>query len=85
MLMDSCQGLARALYSRADIAILDDSFSAMDRITQSQVINNLLGPEGMLRSAKTTVLCISTASELPCPPHFYFIRGGPLMASSPVL
>lgn len=55
--------LARAVYSRCDIVIFDDSFSALDGKTQAKVIENLLGPHGLLRSLEATVVWISTATR----------------------
>ncbi len=39
--------------------ILDDSFSALDGATEKQVIDNLLGPDGIFRSLRTTVLWVT--------------------------
>lgn len=58
--------LARAIYSRCDIIVLDDSFSALDGKTQGQVVQNLLGPEGVLKRLGVTVVVISTATK-----HFH--------------
>lgn len=40
--------LARAVYSRADIYILDDILSAVDEHVGKHIIENLLGPDGLL-------------------------------------
>ncbi|KAJ4394029.1 hypothetical protein N0V93_003246 [Gnomoniopsis smithogilvyi] len=58
--------LARALYSRGEVFVLDDSFSALDCRTQDQVIDNLLGPEGLLRKLGSTVVWISNTTQ-----HFH--------------
>lgn len=58
--------LARAVYSRGEVIVLDDSFSALDKQTQDQIINNLLGPAGVLRKLGSTVVWISNAMQ-----HFY--------------
>lgn len=55
--------LARAIYSRARVVLLDDSFSALDGKTQSQVIDNLLGPDGVFRKLGTTVVWCSTSTH----------------------
>lgn len=55
--------LARAVYSRCDMAILDDSLSALDGKTQSQVVENLLGPHGMMRKQQVTTLWITSATQ----------------------
>ncbi|KAF4341620.1 ABC transporter [Fusarium beomiforme] len=48
--------LARAVYARCVIVLLDDSFSALDGKTESQVVTNLLGPEGHFRKTGVTVV-----------------------------
>lgn len=58
--------LARAVYSRGDIIVLDDSFSALDNQTELQIVNNLLGLEGILRKLGSTVVWISHAMQ-----HFH--------------
>ncbi|ODA84214.1 hypothetical protein RJ55_02732 [Drechmeria coniospora] len=55
--------LARMLYDACDVVILDDPFSASDGQTEDQVIQNLLGPEGIFRTRKTTVLWITNATH----------------------
>ncbi|KAJ7465565.1 P-loop containing nucleoside triphosphate hydrolase protein [Mycena latifolia] len=47
--------IARAVYARADLILLDDVFSALDGETETHVFTSLFGPEGMLKG-KTTVL-----------------------------
>jgi ATP-binding cassette, subfamily C (CFTR/MRP), member 1 len=42
--------------------ILDDSFSALDGKTESSVIENLLGMEGVFRKRQCTVLWITNSS-----------------------
>lgn len=53
------KALARLVYARCRIAILDDSFSALDSNTSSRVVQNLLGPSGLLRQDGRTVLWLS--------------------------
>ncbi|KAF4618396.1 hypothetical protein G7Y89_g14908 [Cudoniella acicularis] len=48
--------IARAIYSRARIVILDDVLSGQDVTTQNLLIKNVLGPEGLLRKCKITVI-----------------------------
>lgn len=55
--------LARAVNSRCELFVLDDSFSALDSKTKVQVIDNLLGPEGLLKKLGSTVVWISTAMQ----------------------
>ncbi|KAK1986922.1 P-loop containing nucleoside triphosphate hydrolase protein [Colletotrichum cereale] len=47
--------LARAVYARCEIVLLDDCFSALDKKTQTHVIDNLLGPKGHFKKMGTTV------------------------------
>ncbi|THV64642.1 hypothetical protein D6D28_09754 [Aureobasidium pullulans] len=55
--------LARAVYQRCDILVLDDPFSALDQRTQDRVIVNLLSPDGLLRHMHTTVFLITNAAR----------------------
>ncbi|KAK0390693.1 hypothetical protein NLU13_0196 [Sarocladium strictum] len=47
--------LARALYARCDLVVLDDSFSALDGKTETNITQNLLGSDGYFRKLGTTV------------------------------
>ncbi|KAJ7149444.1 P-loop containing nucleoside triphosphate hydrolase protein [Mycena crocata] len=58
------QALARAVYARADLVLLDDVFSALDGETEAHVFASLFGPEGMLKG-KTTVLVTHGIHHLP--------------------
>ncbi|CAF4273105.1 unnamed protein product [Rotaria sp. Silwood2] len=48
-------GLARALYADADIYLLDDPFSAVDRAVAKQIYGRCIGPHGLLKN-KTRLL-----------------------------
>ncbi len=41
--------LARALYSEADVYLLDDPLSAVDAHVAKHIFDNLIGPEGVLK------------------------------------
>lgn len=41
--------LARALYSDADVYLLDDPLSAVDAHVAKHIFDNVIGPEGALR------------------------------------
>ncbi|KAJ7747833.1 P-loop containing nucleoside triphosphate hydrolase protein [Mycena metata] len=56
--------IARAVYARAELVLLDDVFSALDGETEAHVFASLFGPEGMLRG-KTTVLVTHGVHHLP--------------------
>jgi ABC-type methionine transport system ATPase subunit len=62
-LLTRLQALARAVYARCEIVLLDDSFSALDGKTESCIVNNLLGPGGLFRQMRTTV-CLITNSGM---------------------
>lgn len=51
--------LARAVYSRSDIYIFDDILSAIDRYVGQKIMNNILGPNGIL-SSKTRILATNS-------------------------
>jgi ATP-binding cassette subfamily C (CFTR/MRP) protein 1 len=55
--------LARAVYQRHKTLVLDDPFSALDQRTQKCVIDNLLGPNGLLRKPHATVFLITNATR----------------------
>jgi ATP-binding cassette subfamily C (CFTR/MRP) protein 1 len=55
--------LARAVYSRAEIILLDDVFSALDTNTQTVVMFRLFGEAGLLRRPNMTVVLATHASQ----------------------
>ncbi|KAM4624189.1 ATP-binding cassette sub-family C member 3 [Polymixia lowei] len=56
--------LARALYSEAEVYLLDDPLSAVDAHVAKHIFDNLIGPEGAL-CGKTRVLVTHGISFLP--------------------
>ncbi|XP_072313058.1 ATP-binding cassette sub-family C member 3 isoform X4 [Eucyclogobius newberryi] len=56
--------LARALYSDADVYLLDDPLSAVDAHVAKHIFDHLIGPEGALKG-KTRVLVTHGISFLP--------------------
>jgi len=64
ILTNTCnlKALARAIYARNSVIILDDVFSGMDAHTTDIVSSRLLGPKGLLRMIPTTVI-IATHSR----------------------
>ncbi|KAF7364178.1 hypothetical protein MSAN_01077100 [Mycena sanguinolenta] len=56
--------IARAVYARADLVLLDDVFSALDGETEAHVFASLFGQEGLLKG-KTTVLVTHGVHHLP--------------------
>ncbi|PLB52013.1 P-loop containing nucleoside triphosphate hydrolase protein [Aspergillus steynii IBT 23096] len=55
--------LARAVYSRCSILVLDDPFSALDGEVEDHVVAALLGPRGLLRDMCTTVFLITNSAQ----------------------
>ncbi|KAI0135168.1 P-loop containing nucleoside triphosphate hydrolase protein [Daldinia grandis] len=60
---DATIALARAIFSRSEILILDDPFSALDGSTEHQIIKNLFGLDGLLRKLGITVVLISNSTQ----------------------
>lgn len=48
--------MARALYSEAEIMLLDDPFAALDIETSTTIRNRLFGQGGFLDGRNTTVI-----------------------------
>ncbi|KAE8441372.1 hypothetical protein EG329_005475 [Mollisiaceae sp. DMI_Dod_QoI] len=48
--------LARAIYSRKEVAIIDDMLNGLDRTTEEFVWNNVFGPHGIFRQHGITVI-----------------------------
>ncbi|KAH8918190.1 hypothetical protein BT69DRAFT_1354084 [Atractiella rhizophila] len=53
--------LARLLYARVDIALLDDVLSALDATTEAHVFDSLFGSDGLLKGK--TVIMVTNAGE----------------------
>ncbi|GAB1312726.1 ATP-dependent bile acid permease [Madurella fahalii] len=51
--------LARAVYARCELVLLDDCLSALDGKTESRIVENLLGPEGLFRKTGTTAFLVT--------------------------
>jgi ATP-binding cassette subfamily C (CFTR/MRP) protein 1 len=51
--------LARAVYARREIMLLDDVFSALDTNTRETIYSRLLGQHGLLRELGTTVVLVT--------------------------
>ncbi len=55
--LTSCiKALARALYLRASVLVLDDIFRGLDTATAEDVHSRLFGPKGVLRKSSATVV-----------------------------
>ncbi|KAJ8127367.1 hypothetical protein O1611_g6267 [Lasiodiplodia mahajangana] len=55
--------LARAVFSRCNIALLDGTFDALDGTTEKTIIGNLLGPTGLFRRLRTTVVLTANSTQ----------------------
>lgn len=58
--------LARAIYTKAPIIILDDPFNGLDGRTETAVLEAVLGRQGLLREQKTLVVWATSTGELMC-------------------
>uniref|UniRef100_A0A8H7KFW9 ABC transporter n=1 Tax=Bionectria ochroleuca TaxID=29856 RepID=A0A8H7KFW9_BIOOC len=72
--------LARAIYQKRDILILDDVFSGVDNRTSRNIFHRLMGPSGLLRQNKTTiVLATSNVHFLPGADYITILRQGSII------
>ncbi|KAJ6528440.1 P-loop containing nucleoside triphosphate hydrolase protein [Mycena capillaripes] len=67
--------IARAVYARADLVLLDDVFSALDGETEAHVFASLFGPDGLLKG-KTTVLVTHGVHHLPSADKVIIMEAG---------
>ncbi|KAK3717789.1 ATP-binding cassette glutathione S-conjugate transporter ycf1 [Vermiconidia calcicola] len=67
--------LARAVYARADIYMLDDVLSAVDQHVGRHIIDNVLGPKGLL-SGKTRILATNAIPVLMEAHNIALLRDG---------
>ncbi|KAH7349425.1 metal resistance protein YCF1 [Plectosphaerella cucumerina] len=70
--------LARAVYARADIYLLDDVLSAVDSHVGKHIIENVLGPRGLL-STKTRVLATNAIAVLAGASYITMIKEGKIV------
>ncbi|KAK4247619.1 ABC transporter [Corynascus novoguineensis] len=62
--------LARAVYARRKVIILDDVMGGLDNTTENHVFHSLLGEKGLLRDLQATVLVVSSSvKRLPYSDH----------------
>ena len=70
--------LARAVYARADIYLLDDVLSAVDQHVGRHIINNVLGAKGLLAS-KTRILATNSIPVLEEADYISLIQDGSIV------
>ncbi|GKZ71537.1 hypothetical protein AnigIFM50267_007578 [Aspergillus niger] len=56
--------LARAVYSRYDMLVLDDPFSALDKTVGEHIVDRLLGPKGLFKATKAGVFLLTNSAQL---------------------
>ena len=59
--------IARAIYARRELLLLDDVFSGLDANTEDVVFDNLLGENGLTRKANMTVILVSSDGKFKVP------------------
>ena len=72
--------LARAVYARADIYILDDPLSAVDQHVGRHLIDNVLGPTGLL-AGKTRIMATNSIPILIESNFIYLMVKGEIVES----
>lgn len=70
--------LARAVYARADVYLLDDPLSAVDEHVGKHLVDHVLGPMGLLRS-KCKVLATNNIKVLSIADHLHMVSAGRLI------
>lgn len=58
------KAIARAVYSRKPVAIFDDVFSGLDKVTEQAVFSQIFGKDGLLRKNGTSVILATHAGEI---------------------
>ncbi|KAJ2453950.1 hypothetical protein EV183_001906 [Coemansia sp. RSA 2336] len=71
--------LARAVYSRADVYILDDPLAAVDAHVGKHIFTQVLGPQGMLRT-RARILVTNAVQYLSNANHIIMLRDGAVLA-----
>lgn len=70
--------LARAVYARSDVYLLDDVLSAVDAHVGRHIIDNVLGPKGLL-AGKTRVLATNAIPVLAESDYIVMLRDGSIV------
>lgn len=73
--------LARAVYTRSDIFLLDDVLSAVDSHVGKRIIESLLSDQGLLKD-KTIVLSTNSLLVLGYSNYIYFLEKGKIVETS---
>lgn len=70
--------LARAVYARADVYLLDDVLSAVDEHVGKHLVDNVLGPNGLLKS-KCKVLATNAIHVLSIADNMHMVKDGKIV------
>lgn len=70
--------LARAIYSRADIYLFDDTLSAVDAHVAKHIFDNVIGPNGIL-AGKTKFFVTHSLSYLPMTDKILVMKDGQII------
>ncbi|KXG45668.1 ABC transporter, integral membrane type 1 [Penicillium griseofulvum] len=69
--------LARAVYARRKIMILDDALSGLDATTEDHIFHSLFGPRGLLKEIESSVIVASSSvKRLPYSDHIIVLEAG---------
>ncbi|KAJ1719186.1 hypothetical protein LPJ53_006005, partial [Coemansia erecta] len=74
--------LARAVYSRADVYILDDPLSAVDAHVGKHIFSHVLGPQGMLKT-RARILITNAVQYLANTDRVVMLRDGRIIDQGP--
>ena len=58
------KSLARALYSRCPVLILDDVLAGLDGVTEMTILDRVFGPDGIVKRSGTSVVLATHAGKL---------------------
>ncbi|KAJ1877065.1 hypothetical protein LPJ57_004145, partial [Coemansia sp. RSA 486] len=74
--------LARAVYSRADIYVLDDPLAAVDAHVGKHIFTHVLGPQGMLKT-RARILVTNAVQYLANTDNVVMLRDGTIVDQGP--
>lgn len=63
VLTQTHQSLARALYSKAPVMILDNVLVGLDATTEKSIVESVFGTQGLIRLCSTTVILTTNSGK----------------------
>ncbi|KIK17829.1 hypothetical protein PISMIDRAFT_110603 [Pisolithus microcarpus 441] len=75
--------LARAVYARADLVLLDDVLAAVDAHVARHVFDNVIGPQGLL-ATKARILLTNSVAYLKHFDELVYLRRGIILEQGPL-